>query len=117
MLPLSGVIFLPGAPRDFRAGGSDRNFLGGTFQLALGRLTGTLEPGDYHFDFSTALVIREENDGQPMSGVGFGSGNGQFELSLDRLHPEHPEHPHVPDTGSTMTMPRHGAPWRNRPPS
>jgi hypothetical protein len=46
-------------------------------------------------------MIRAENDGQPMSGVGFGSGNGQFELSLDRLHPEHP---HVPEAGSTLAM-------------
>ena len=46
-------------------------------------------------------MIREENDGQPMSGVGFGTVNGQFELSLDRLRPEHP---HVPDTGSTVNL-------------
>jgi VPDSG-CTERM motif len=59
-------------------------------------------PGDYHFDFSTALVIRAENDGQPMSGVGFGSGNGKFELSLDRL--KSGGNPHVPDTGSTFAM-------------
>jgi hypothetical protein len=96
----------PGAPRDFRVGAGDRNLLGGTFQLAIGGpgelLTGILEPGDYHFDFSTALVIRAENDGQPMSGVGFGSGNGKFELSLDRL--KSGGNPHVPDAGSPLAM-------------
>ena len=66
---------------------SDRNFAGGTFQLALGGpdLTGTLEPGDYRFGFSNVLSV-----------VGVATGTGQFELSLDRLH--------VPDAGSTLLL-------------
>ena len=92
----------PPSGGEFSTGIGGRNFVGGTFQLGGEPLSGTLEPGDYHFDFSNALVIRAENDGVPMSGVGFGSGNGQFELSLDRLHPG--GNPHVPEAGSTLAM-------------
>jgi hypothetical protein len=75
---------------------SDRNFAGGTVRLALGGplLTGILEPGDYRFSFSNELMVSATPDGQATSGVGSGTGNGQFQLTLDRLHPEHPEHPH-----------------------
>ena len=61
---------------DHLEGSSDRNFVGGIFQLAIGGpdLTGTLEPGDYVFSFSNYLMVREETDGQPMPSVGFGTG-------------------------------------------
>jgi hypothetical protein len=63
---------------EFVRGGSADNSVGGTFQLAFGGPdnTGILEAGDYIFAFSTSLIIRAANDGVPMSGVGFGSGNG-----------------------------------------
>jgi hypothetical protein len=80
---------------------NDRNLLGGTIRFARGPLTGTLEPGDYRFSFSSQLIVSATDDGRttPTSGS-FGSGTGQFELSLDRLHGSN----HVPDAGSTMTM-------------
>ena len=103
--PLICVLALGGSDTGNQgvAGGGDSNVVRGTFRLAFGGPdhTGTLESGDYIFEFSTYLMIRAENDGQPMSGVGFGSGNGQFQLSLDRLHPEHP---HVHEAGSTLAM-------------
>ncbi len=37
-----------------------------------------------------------------MPGVGFGSGTGQFELTLD--HKENGNGNHVPDAGSTLAM-------------
>lgn len=46
-------------------------------------------------------MVSATPDGRANSDVGFGTGNGQFELRLDRLHPEHP---HVPDAGSTVTL-------------
>jgi hypothetical protein len=81
---------------------SDRNFAGGTVQLSLGELTGTLEPGVYRFGFSNTLVVSATLDGRPTSVAGFGSGNGQFELSLERLHSG--GNPHVPEAGSTLAM-------------
>ena len=94
-------------PLEGISGIGDRNLVGGIFQLGGAPVTGTLDPGVYIFEFSSALMIRAETDGQPMPGVGFGTGNGQFQLSLDRLHPEHPPHGggnHVPDAGSALPL-------------
>jgi VPDSG-CTERM motif len=85
-----------------RSGGKS-NSVGGTFRLAFGGpdLAGILEAGDYIFEFHNYLMIREQTDGQSMSGVGFGSGTGQFELTLSRTK-DHGNH--VPDAGSTLTL-------------
>jgi hypothetical protein len=80
---------------------NDRNFLGGTIRFERGPLTGTLEPGHYRFSFSSDLFVSATTDGRPTPTSGsFGSGTGQFELNLDRLHGNN----HVPDAGSTLTM-------------
>lgn len=86
----------------FRSGGKS-NSVGGTFRLAFGGpdLAGILEAGDYIFEFHNYLMIREQTDGQSMSGVGFGSSTGRFELTLNRIK-DHGNH--VPDAGSTLTL-------------
>jgi hypothetical protein len=79
---------------------TDRNFAGGTVHLALGGspLSGILEPGDYRFSFGGELAVSATTSFPLITSGSFGSGTGQFELSLDRLQG------HVPDTGSTLAL-------------